>query len=112
MRVARGLAFNVCLDRGCESLDAAVKQAFDREWACPEPDCDGDLRILRRGASSPAASSIPTATPVSPSPPASPTANATAGSPTFETASGTRCLDATCDRGLEASLEAESAADD
>ncbi len=80
MRVERGLAFNVCLDRGCESLDAAVKEAFDREWACPKADCDGDLRILRRGGSSPAASTTPTATPASPSPPASSTASAPADS--------------------------------
>jgi DNA topoisomerase I len=37
MRVERGLAFNVCLDRQCESLDDAVREAFDRERGCPNP---------------------------------------------------------------------------
>lgn len=46
-RVERGAPFEVCLDRDCESLDAAVVERFDREWDCPE--CGGDLRVLRRG---------------------------------------------------------------
>jgi len=112
MRVERGLAFNVCLDRGCESLDAAVKQAFDREWACPEPDCDGDLRILRRGGLIAGCEQYPDCDASFAVPAGIADGECNCGLPTFETASGTRCLDATCDRGLEASLEAESAADD
>jgi DNA topoisomerase-1 len=45
--VTRGDTFRVCLDPGCEPLEDAVADAFDREWACP--DCGEDLRVLRRG---------------------------------------------------------------
>ena len=45
MAVERGARFELCVDRGCESLDDAVGERFDREWTCP--DCGGDLRVLR-----------------------------------------------------------------
>ena len=79
MRIERRLAFNVCLDRSCESLDAAVREAFDREWSCPEPDCDGDLRSSDAVASSPAVSTILTVTLALPSPLASSTASVAVG---------------------------------
>ena len=46
MAVERGARFELCVDRDCEGLDAAVRDRFDREWSCP--DCDGDLRVLRQ----------------------------------------------------------------
>jgi DNA topoisomerase-1 len=45
MAVERGARFELCVDRDCEDLDAAVRERFDREWSCP--DCGGDLRVLR-----------------------------------------------------------------
>jgi DNA topoisomerase-1 len=45
MAVVRGERFDLCVDRDCEDLDAAVRERFDREWACP--DCEADLRVLR-----------------------------------------------------------------
>ena len=45
MAVERGARFELCVDRGCEGLDEAVRERFDREWSCP--DCDGDLRVVR-----------------------------------------------------------------
>ncbi|NHN60739.1 topoisomerase DNA-binding C4 zinc finger domain-containing protein [Halorussus rarus] len=45
MAVDRGARFELCIDRDCEDLDAAVRERFDREWSCP--DCGGDLRVLR-----------------------------------------------------------------
>lgn len=48
MAVERGARFELCVDRECEDLDAAVRERFDREWSCP--DCDGDLRVLRERA--------------------------------------------------------------
>ncbi|USZ66754.1 endonuclease NucS [Halorussus salilacus] len=45
MAVERGARFELCVDRTCEDLDAAVGERFDREWSCP--DCGGDLRVLR-----------------------------------------------------------------
>ncbi|ELY65916.1 endonuclease NucS domain-containing protein [Natrinema versiforme] len=112
MRVERGLAFNVCLDRGCESLDAAVKAEFDREWACPEAGCDGDLRILRRGGLIAGCEHYPDCDTGFAVPAGVVDGECGCGLPTFETASGVRCLDATCDRALEGPLEAESSADD
>ncbi|WP_254762606.1 endonuclease NucS domain-containing protein [Natrinema marinum] len=114
MRVERGLAFNVCLDRACESLDAAVKQAFDREWDCPEPDCDGDLRILRRGGLIAGCEHYPHCEAGFAVPAGVVDGECDCGLPTFETGSGIRCLDATCDRALEGAgaLKADPAADD
>ena len=48
MAVERGARFELCVDRDCESLDAAIRERFDREWSCP--DCGGDLRVLREHA--------------------------------------------------------------
>ncbi|WP_115864774.1 topoisomerase DNA-binding C4 zinc finger domain-containing protein [Halorussus litoreus] len=45
MAVERGARFELCVDRNCEELDAAVRERFDREWSCP--DCGSDLRVLR-----------------------------------------------------------------
>ncbi|ACV46799.1 MULTISPECIES: topoisomerase DNA-binding C4 zinc finger domain-containing protein [Halomicrobium] len=94
IRTERGRAFELCLDRECESLDDRVIDAFDREWACPE--CDGDLRIVRKGGlfagcehhpDCEAAFAIPTGVVVD---------TCACGLPLFETAGGRRCLDATC----------------
>jgi len=112
MRVERGRAFNVCLDRNCESLDAAVTEAFDREWACPEPDCDGDLRILRRGGLIAGCEHYPDCDTGFAVPAGVVDGECGCGLPTFETASGIRCLDATCERALEGTLELDSATDD
>lgn len=96
MRVERGAAFELCVDRDCDPLDDAVRERFDRAWACP--DCGSDLRVLRRGGllagcdaypDCDAAFSIPAGVVVD---------DCGCGFPVFETASGRRCLDATCDR--------------
>ncbi|ELY44069.1 hypothetical protein [Natronorubrum tibetense] len=110
MRVERGLAFNVCLDRSCESLDDAVREAFDREWDCPESNCDGDLRILRRGGLIAGCEHYPDCDTGFAVPAGVVDGECGCGLPTFETKSGTRCLDATCEEVLERSLETESTA--
>ncbi|SDL01605.1 DUF91 domain-containing protein [Natronorubrum texcoconense] len=112
MRVERGLAFNVCLDRSCESLDDAVREAFDREWACPESNCDGDLRILRRGGLIAGCEHYPDCDTGFAVPAGVVDGECGCGLPTFETRSGTRCLDATCKEVLGEPLEAESTARD
>lgn len=95
MRVDRGAAFEVCIDRTCESLDAAVIDRFDRVWTCPS--CGGDLRILRRGGLIAGCEHYPDCE----------TGFAlraglvddpcgTCGLPTFTDDAGTRCLDSTC----------------
>lgn len=97
MRVDRGDVFELCVDRACESLDDAVRERFDGAWTCP--DCGSDLRTIRRGRQLLAgcdaypdcetAFSIPAGVVVDECP---------CGLPAFETATGRRCLDATCDR--------------
>ena len=95
IRAEAGAAFDLCLDRSCESLDDAVRERFDREWTCP--DCGDDLRIIRRGGRLLAgcdaypdcdtAFAIPAGVAVD---------DCACGLPVFETARGRRCLDATC----------------
>ncbi len=108
MRVERGLAFNVCLDRQCESLDDAVKEAFDREWDCPEAGCDGDLRILRRGGLLAGCEHYPDCDTGFRVPSGVIDGECRCGLPTFGTASGTRCLDATCEGMPEHATKAAS----
>ncbi|SEH17389.1 DNA topoisomerase-1 [Natronorubrum sediminis] len=112
MRVERGLAFDICLDRDCESLDEAVSTAFDREWECPANDCDGDLRILRRGGLIAGCEHYPDCDTGFVVPTGVVDGECACGLPTFETRSGTRCLDATCEQVRTRTLEAESTADD
>ncbi len=99
MRVERGLAFDVCIDRACESLDDAVREAFDREWRCP--NCGGDLRILRRGGLIAGCENYPECDTGFVIPDGVVDGECGCGLPTFETASGRRCLDATCARLVE-----------
>jgi DNA topoisomerase-1 len=97
MRVDRGATFEVCVDRGCQPLDDAVRERFDREWTCP--DCGHDLRLIRRAGRLLAgcdaypdcetAFTVPAGVVVDDCP---------CGLPVFETATGRRCLDGTCDR--------------
>lgn len=95
MRVDRGAAFTVCVDRSCQSLDDAVRDRFDRQWSCPA--CDGDLLILRRRGllagcenypECDTGFTIPTGTVTEACP--------ECGLPVFATRSGERCLDASC----------------
>ena len=94
MRVARGREFEVCVDRGCESLDAAVRAAFDREWDCP--DCEGDLRVLRRGGLLAGCEHYPDCEVGWGIPAGTVDGTCDCGLPTFETGRGRRCLDTDC----------------
>ncbi|WP_136717073.1 endonuclease NucS domain-containing protein [Halorientalis salina] len=94
MRVARGRAFEVCIDRDCESLDEAVKAAYDREWSCPH--CDGDLRILRRGGLLAGCEHYPDCDTGWGIPAGTVVGECDCGLPRFETGTGERCLDSGC----------------
>jgi DNA topoisomerase-1 len=96
LRTERGAAFGLCIDRDCESLDERVRERFGREWACP--DCDGDLRILRRGGLIAGCENYPDCETGFAIPKGVVTGECACGLPTFETAGGERCLDATCGR--------------
>ncbi|ELZ10111.1 DNA topoisomerase type IA zn finger domain-containing protein [Halovivax asiaticus JCM 14624] len=99
IRAERGLAFDICLDRTCESLDDAVRDAFDREWNCP--DCSGDLRILRRGGLIAGCEHYPECETGFVVPSGVVDGTCDCGLPAFDTGSDQRCLDAACDRLLE-----------
>ena len=95
MRVARGAAFDLCIDRACESLDDRVTERFDRAWTCPA--CGGDLLVLRRGGliagcegypECETGFSIPAGTVDGACP--------ECALPVFDTGGERRCLDATC----------------
>ena len=95
MQVERGADLELCIDRSCESLDAAVRERFDREWDCP--DCNGDLRILRRGGLLAGCENYPDCEVGFVIPTGVLDDPCACGLPSFETSTGRRCLDATCE---------------
>lgn len=96
MAVERGATFEVCVDQDCESLDARVRERFDREWVCP--DCEGDLRIIRRGGLLVGCERYPECEVGFSLPAGLVVGTCDCGLPVFETASGERCLDPTCEQ--------------
>jgi len=94
-RVERGETFEVCLDRSCDSLDDRIREAFDREWDCRE--CGGDLRVLRRGGLILGCEEYPDCETGYAFPTGVHSGRCDCGLPTFETTTGTRCLDSTCE---------------
>lgn len=95
MRVERGDAFTVCVDRGCESLDERVRDRFDRAWGCPA--CGSSLRILRRGGLIAGCDRYPDCDTAFQLPQGMHDADCEeCGLPAFTTDSGRRCLDAAC----------------
>jgi DNA topoisomerase-1 len=97
MRVERGDAFEVCIDRACDPLDDAVRERFDRAWPCP--DCGDDLRIVRRrGRLLAGCDAYPDCETAFTIPAGVAVDDCPCGFPVFETATGRRCLDGTCDR--------------
>ena len=96
MRVERGRTFELCLDWECDPLDERVRTAFDREWDCPA--CDGDLRILKRGGLIAGCEGYPDCETGFSLPTGVVVGECDCGLPVFETSSGRRCLDATCER--------------
>jgi DNA topoisomerase-1 len=96
VRVERGAVFEVCLDYGCDPLDERVRAAFDGRWACP--DCGSPLRIVRAGGLLAGCDDYPACETAFSLPSGVVVDDCPCGLPVFETASGRRCLDGTCDR--------------
>ena len=94
MRVERGKSFEPCVDRACEPLPVAVRERFDRAWDCP--DCGGDLRILERAGLIAGCEGYPDCDAGFSIPAGTVDGFCDCGLPIFETPTGRRCLDATC----------------
>ena len=94
-RVERGAVFELCLDPRCDSLDERVRERFDREWGCP--DCDGDLRVLRRGGLLLGCENYPDCETGFSFPVGRVVDDCVCGLPIFETGSECRCLDRNCE---------------
>jgi len=97
-RVERGRPFEVCLDYECEPMDERVREAFDREWACP--DCGAALRVLRRGGLLLGCGSYPDCERRFSFPVGRHDGTCNCGLPVFETPTGRRCLDSDCSADL------------
>lgn len=95
MRTERGAVFDVCIDRDCEPLDDAVAERFDGEWPCP--NCESDLTVQRRGTLLAGCERHPDCDTGFAIPSGITVGTCDCGLPVFDTATGTRCLDATCD---------------
>jgi DNA topoisomerase-1 len=92
--VTRGTDLEVCLDRECEPIDAAVESAFDGAWACPT--CGTDLDIARNRTLGAQCPDCETHYPI---PNGTVDGTCACGLPWFETAHGGRCLDPECSTG-------------
>lgn len=95
MAVDRGQRFELCLDRECDPLDERVHAAFDREWDCPA--CDGALRIINRGHLLAGCEHYPECEVGFSLPTGVIDGQCDCGLPAFQTDSGRRCLDSTCE---------------
>lgn len=92
--IDRGAGFDLCIDRDCDPMDAAVRDRFDRVWSCL--DCAGDLRILRRRRLIAGCERYPDCEVAFAIPNGTVDGSCVCGLPTFETPNGRRCLDAAC----------------
>ena len=104
MRAERGEAFEVCVDRACESLDTAVRDRFDRVFDCPV--CGGDLLVLRRGGLILGCENYPDCETGFSLPAGTVEGTCGCGLPAFDVGDDRRCLDAAC-----AALDPASAGD-
>jgi len=94
VRVRRGEAFELCLDRSCEPLEGRVRERFDRAFDCPA--CGGALRVVRRGGLLFVCENDPDCTTAVPVPEGVHDGTCDCGLPVFETPAGRRCPDPAC----------------
>ena len=105
MAVERGARFELCVDRGCEALDEAVRDRFDREWSCP--DCDGDLRILRERTLFLGCENYPDCESSFALPDREVVGTCDCGLPLVDAPDGPRCLDRECGASEDGESEGE-----
>ena len=94
--VTRGTDMEICLDRDCEPLDAAVRSEFDGEWSCPT--CGTDLTIERTRTLGAQCPDCETHFPI---PNGTVDGTCECGLPWFDTGHGGRCLDPECPAGTK-----------
>jgi DNA topoisomerase-1 len=99
MAVVRGERFDLCVDRDCEDLDAAVRERFDREWACP--DCEADLRVLRERTLFLGCENYPDCEATFALPDGEIAGTCDCGLPRVGMPDGSRCLDPDCEKTPE-----------
>lgn len=109
VRVERGAAFEVCVDRACEPLDAAVRERFDRAFDCP--DCGADLRVLRRGGLILGCERYPDCETGFALPAGTRDGTCACGLPAFAVDGERRCLDARCERASTGAATSDRGAD-
>lgn len=96
MRVERGATLELCIDRSCEPMEAALADRFDGAWGCPTTGCPGRLRIIRRGRILAACDQYPDCETAFHFPVGVLDGNCGCGLPKFATEDAVRCLDASC----------------
>ena len=100
IRVDRGEVFEVCLNYSCESLNDRIRERYDRAFDCP--DCGSDLRIrVTDGRPFFGCDGYPDCETAFSIPAGLVVGMCDCGLPIFETATGRRCLDGTCDSTVE-----------
>lgn len=97
MRVERGEVIELCIDRTCDPLDARLADRFDGVWSCPDPSCDGTLRVIRRGGLLIGCDEYPDCEESFRFPSGLLEGHCGCGLPRFSRNGETQCLDATCD---------------
>jgi DNA topoisomerase-1 len=96
LRVERGEAFEVCLDAACDPLAERVADRFDGRYDCP--DCGASLEARRaRGRSYLGCADAPDCETTFSIPAGVVVGDCACGLPVFETATGRRCVDPSCD---------------
>jgi DNA topoisomerase-1 len=105
MAVERGARFELCVDWGCEGLDEAVRDRFDREWSCP--GCDGDLRVLRERTLFLGCENYPDCESSFALPDREVLGTCDCGLPLVDAPDGPHCLDADCDEWREDDCDEE-----
>ncbi len=96
MRVERGDVFTLCIDRTCDPMEAAIADRFDGTWSCPDHDCDGQLRAIRRGHLMLGCNQYPDCEISFRLPVGIVEGHCGCGLPRFHTSNGSRCLDLNC----------------
>lgn len=99
MRVERGEAFELCIDRTCEPLDEHIADRFDGVWTCPSTDCAGSLRVLRRSGLLLGCNNYPDCETAYRFPAGTLAGHCGCGLPRFTRNGESHCLDATCEVG-------------